>query len=44
MVSQLEEEYQGTVSSIKMMSFPRPAIIVKDEAKALIDDINSLKV
>lgn len=42
MVQQLEEEYEGVVNSIKTANFPRPAL-VKDEAKALIDEINGLR-
>lgn len=42
MVQQLEQDYEAGVQSLKTSKFPRPTI-VKDEAKALIDDINSLK-
>ena len=41
-VGQLEEEYEQLVTSIKSSNFPRP-VKMKDEAKALVDEINSLK-
>lgn len=43
MVTQLQEEYDNVVTSIKTSKFPRPTL-VRDEAKALIDEINALKV
>lgn len=41
-VGQLEEDYEQLVSSIKTSNFARP-VKMKDEAKALVDEINALK-
>ena len=38
----LEEEYQAILTNIRGNKFKRPTI-VKDEAKAIIDEINNLK-
>lgn len=41
-MGQLEEEYEQLVNSVKTSNFPRP-VKMKDEAKAIVDEINALK-
>lgn len=42
MIGQLHEDYENIANSVRTSNFPRPGRI-KDDAKAILDEINSLK-
>jgi hypothetical protein len=42
MLVHLNDEHEGVTTSLRSNMFPRPTL-VKDEAKAIIDDINLLR-
>ncbi len=42
MIGQLHEDYETIANSIRTSNFPR-AVKIKDDAKAVLDQINSLK-
>ena len=41
-IEQLEADYDNAINSVKNTTFSRPTI-VRDEAKALIDEINDIR-
>jgi hypothetical protein len=42
MIGQLHEDYDNIANSVRTSSFPRP-VRIKDDAKIILDEINSLK-
>lgn len=42
MIGQLHEDYDNIANSVRTSCFPRP-VRIKDDAKIILDEINSLK-